>query len=227
MLHLSFRMHLPLFLSILLTQIATVACYQRYQIVNRNKPTSFIEESLFRGSGLACRGPHDCTFVRRSASNNYIDTTSKVSAVPSSLQDAALLMRQSLSQSLKQFPPKKLLSLDLLTPGLNPKLENKAILYQEYLFDIITSIIPAISAEHEAGKIRTAKLMFGSAGEAAGFQKYCYQMSVPVPSFLTMTDLDGKRITDDDDCIVFVAARFAFKWPHMFEFKWPDIFEIK
>ena len=219
MLRLSLRMHLPLFLSILLTQIATVACYQRYQIVNRNKRATFIEESLFRGSGLAHRGPHDCTFVRRSASNNYIDTTSMVSAVPSSLQDAALLMRQSLSQSLKQFPPKKLLSLDLLTPGLNPKLENKAILYQEYLFDIITSIIPAISAEHEAGKIRTAKLMFGSAGEAAGFQKYCYQMSVPVPSFLTMTDLDGKRITDDDDCIVFVAARFAFKWPHMFEIK--------
>jgi hypothetical protein len=129
------------------------------------------------------------------------------SVVPSGLQEAASMLKSSLSQTLSQTPPKKLLSVDLLTPGLNPKLENKAILYQEYLFDIVTSIIPVITAQQESGKIRTAKFMFSSTGEAAGFQKYCYQMRIQIPEYLTLTDLDGRRITDDDDLIVFVAAR--------------------
>lgn len=119
------------------------------------------------------------------------------------------MLRSSLAQTLSQTPPKKLLSIDLLTPGLNPKLENKAILYQEYLFDIVTSIIPVITAQHESGKIRTAKFMFSSTGEAAGFQKYCYQMRIPIPDYLGLTDLDGRRITDDDDFIVFIAARYV------------------
>ena len=116
-------------------------------------------------------------------------------------------MKTSLSESLSQSPSSKLLSLDLLTPGLNPKLENKAILMKEYLYDIATSILPAIIAQHDTGKFRNAKLMFSSIGEAAGFQKYCYQMEVQVPSFIEFTDLDGRRISDDDDCLVFVAAR--------------------
>lgn len=130
------------------------------------------------------------------------------SVVPSGLQEAASMLKLSLSQTLSQTPPKKLLSVDLLTPGLNPKLENKAILYQEYLFDIVTSIIPVITAQQESGKIRTAKFMFSSTGEAAGFQKYCYQMRIQIPEYLGLTDLDGRRITDDDDLIVFVAARY-------------------
>jgi hypothetical protein len=149
-------------------------------------------------------------FQLSSSSSNENKTKQIVltpSVVPSGLQEAASMLKSSLSQTLSQTPPKKLLSVDLLTPGLNPKLENKAILYQEYLFDIVTSIIPVITAQQESGKIRTAKFMFSSTGEAAGFQKYCYQMRIQIPEYLTLTDLDGRRITDDDDLIVFVAAR--------------------
>jgi hypothetical protein len=209
--NISSQQRFTFYTSLLLTHIAIVACYRSFQTVNRNLFSCFARGRVSWGDGLSIRRPDKCDLMRRFASNEDISTAPRGSAVPASLQDAAQLMKQSLTQSLNQFPPKKLLSLDLLTPGLNPKLENKAILYQEYLFDIITTLIPAITAEHEAGKIRTAKLMFGSTGEAAGFQKYCYQMSIPVPAFLTMTDLDGKRITDDDDLIVFVAARFENK----------------
>ena len=132
------------------------------------------------------------------------------SSVPAGLQDAALLMKSSLADTLQQSSM-KLFSVDLLTPGLNPKLENKAILSQEYLFDIVTSIIPVITAQHVAGKYRNAKFMFSSTGEAAGFQKYCYQMRIEVPEYLQLCDLDGRRISDDDDCIVFVAARSVIR----------------
>ena len=140
-------------------------------------------------------------------SANSGTTDSTTSSVPSGLREASDLLRASLSQSLSLTPPKKLLSLDLLTPGLNPKLENKAVLYQEYLFDIVSSIIPVIKNEHDLGRFRSAKFMFGSTGEAAGFQKYCYKMGISIPDCLGLTDLDGKRIEDTDDCVVFIAAR--------------------
>lgn len=134
-------------------------------------------------------------------------TESTTSSVPSGLREASDLLRASLSQSLSLTPPKKLLSLDLLTPGLNPKLENKAVLYQEYLFDIVTSIIPVIKNEHDAGRFRSVKFMFSSTGEAAGFQKYCFKMGISIPDCLELTDTDGKRISNTDDCVVFIAAR--------------------
>ena len=157
----------------------------------------------------SCIRSRKCPSIRRMfmSSTSDEEKQTNIKVVPSGLQEAAALMKSSLSESLSQSPSSKLLSLDLLTPGLNPKLENKAILMKEYLYDIATAIIPAITAQHKSGKFRTAKFMFSSIGEAAGFQKYCYQMEIQVPSFLEFTDLDGRRISDDDDCIVFVAAR--------------------
>jgi hypothetical protein len=131
----------------------------------------------------------------------------KIIPVPAGLIEAASLMKGSLAEVLSSKTSKKLFSIDLLTPGLNPKLENKAILYQEYLFDIITSIIPVLTNQHENGNYRTAQLMFDSTGAAAGFQKYCSQMGIQIPDFLGLNDLDGKRVRDEDDCLVFIAAR--------------------
>lgn len=136
---------------------------------------------------------------------NEIDDN--VITVPAGLQDAAALMKISLAEALSSQTSKTLFSIDLLTPGLNPKLENKAILYQEYLFDIVTSIIPVLTTQHESGKYRTAQLMFDSTGAAAGFQKYCSQMGLHIPDFLSLNDLDGRRVRDEDDCLVFIAAR--------------------
>ena len=178
-------------------------------------PCSIYSPVLSRG-GLNGRG-----WTSSSTHQNYRWKTQKLSSaqdengvqsvttarIPSGLQTAVKLMKSSLSESLSQLPTKKLLSIDLLTPGLNPRLENKAIMYQEYLFDVATSIIPIIIAQHDAGKFRFAKFMFSSSGQAAGFQKYCYQMQIAIPDYINLTDLDGRRISDDDDCLVFVAAK--------------------
>lgn len=151
-------------------------------------------------------------FLSDSKKNKYYaakpgKTDNTASSVPSGLREATDSLKASLSQSLSLTPPKRLLSLDLLTPGLNPKLENKAVLYQEYLFDVVTNIIPVLKDEHDMGRFRSAKFMFSSTGEAAGFQKYCYKMGISLPDYLGLTDTDGRRVSETDDCIVFIAAR--------------------
>ena len=175
-----------------------------------------ISSSVLLTKGLSRRFWNSVSINQRDISESQISSamrdendvqSSSTSRIPSGLQSAVKLMKSSLSESLSQLPAKKLLSVDLLTPGLNPRLENKAILYQEYLFDVATSIIPIIIAQHDAGKFRYAKFMFSSSGEAAGFQKYCYQMQIAIPDYINLTDLDGRRISDDDDCLVFVAAK--------------------
>lgn len=128
--------------------------------------------------------------------------------VPSGLRESKQLLQLSLSESLSQKPHKKLLSVDLLTPGLNPRLENQAICLQEYLFDVITSIIPSFTIQNENGNFRRVKFMFSSSGEAAGFQKYCQQNGVQIPLYMELSELDGKKVGDFVDCLVFIAARY-------------------
>jgi len=93
-------------------------------------------------------------------------------------------------------------SLDLLLPGLNPKLEQKAILRTELLFKLVASLIPVISSQYEE-----CLLAFPSIGDAAGFQKYCFQTNVLIPSTIILGDVDRSRVTPVCDCILFIASR--------------------
>ena len=112
------------------------------------------------------------------------------------------MMVNALRQSL-QWQRTSRMSLDVLTPGLNPKLEEKAILLQDLLFDLILSIIPVINSH-----FTTIKLVFQSAGDAAGFQKYCALNRVVIPPSITLTDMGSKNRMDKSmDCVVYIAAK--------------------
>lgn len=95
-------------------------------------------------------------------------------------------------------------SLDLLTPGLNPKLEQKVILSTELLFDLVSSMLPVVSSTFS-----TTLFMFQSMGDAAGFEKYMRQTNQEVPSNVVATELNVRYISPDVpiECIVFVRAR--------------------
>ena len=88
--------------------------------------------------------------------------------VPGGYPDVESLILSSVSESLASN--NKLLSVDLLAQGLNPKLEQKAILLQEYLFDLVNSLLPMIQSSEKLN--RRVQLMFQSMGDAASFQKY-------------------------------------------------------
>ena len=189
-----------------LTFMIAIAAYKLNRISSSVLLTKGLSRRFWNSIPINKRGVSESKIWNKARDESDVQSSS-TARIPSGLQPAVQLMKSSLSESLSQLPAKKLLSIDLLTPGLNPRLENKAILYQEYLFDIATSIIPIIIAQHDAGKFRYAKFMFSSSGEAAGFQKYCYKMQINIPDYINLTDLDGRRISDDDDCLVFVAAK--------------------
>jgi hypothetical protein len=126
-------------------------------------------------------------------------------AVPCSYPEVADLMASSVKEAIEtsRTSSSKLLSVDVLTPGLNPKLEQKAMLMQEYLFDLVASIIRVT----ESVGFRSVPLMFPSAGDAAGFQKYCGQVRFPIPDNVRLTDVGLDRISPADDCVVFITAK--------------------
>ena len=125
--------------------------------------------------------------------------------VPACYADAATLMTSALLVALApQAGGRKLLSVDMLTPGLNPKLEQKALLSQEQLFDLVRSIIPALG---ESGRFRQVALMFPSMGDAAGYQKYAFQVKAPVPDWAVLTEVGVEYVPPDADCAVFITAK--------------------
>ena len=63
-----------------------------------------------------------------------------------------------------------LLRVDVLTPGLNPRLEQKAMLSQDILFDLITAVFPIVTQKYQR-----IKVLFPSVGDAGGFLKHCSQ----------------------------------------------------
>ena len=71
----------------------------------------------------------------------------------------------SINKFLKSEPQTKRFSVDVLTPGLNPKLEQKAILLQEYLFALVYEISLILSIQFSS-----IKLCFPSIGDAASYQ---------------------------------------------------------
>lgn len=95
-------------------------------------------------------------------------------------------------------------SLDVLTPGLNPKLEQKVILSTELMFDLVSSILPVVSST-----FGTTLFMFQSMGDAAGFEKFMRQTNQEVPNNVVATELNVRYISPDVpiECIIFVRAR--------------------
>lgn len=65
--------------------------------------------------------------------------------LPSNYEQVEKLMAEAVSDALDDPRHSRRLSIDLLTPGLNPKLEQKAMLFQEYLFDLVVALIPVLS----------------------------------------------------------------------------------
>jgi hypothetical protein len=133
-------------------------------------------------------------------------TSWNTDAVPAGYADAANIMANALVEALTNTSSsqRQLLSVDLLTPGLNPKLEQKALLMQEYLFDLVRSLVPALE---QSRRFNQVQLMFQSMGDAAGYQKYSYQVQAPLPDWITLADVDYRRVRPDDDCLVFITSK--------------------
>ena len=94
-------------------------------------------------------------------------------------------------------------SIDLLTPGLNPKLEQKVILSTELMFDVVQSMLPVLSSSFS-----TTFLMFQSMGDAAGFVKYMKQTQGDLPRNVVATELNSRYFTKEVaiECVVFIKA---------------------
>jgi len=126
------------------------------------------------------------------------------SLLPATYRQAADMLQTSLLQALSgsSDSSSRMFSLDLLLPGLNPKLEQKAILRTELLFRLVASFIPVLSSQYEE-----ILFAFPSIGDAAGFQKYCFQTNVYIPSTIILGEVDRVRVTPLCDCVLFIASR--------------------
>ena len=96
----------------------------------------------------------------------------------------------------------QLLAVDMLLPGLNPKLEQKAILRTEYLFKLVASLMPILSSQFSE-----TLLAFQSIGDAAGFQKYAFQTNTAIPASIVVGDVSTERVTQNTECVLFIASK--------------------
>jgi len=97
----------------------------------------------------------------------YMTTWSK-DTVPADFENLQKLMILSVNATLnrsKADSQTRKYSIDLLSPGLNLRMEQKAILTQEYLFQTITTLFTPI-IENVGGE--NVLLAFPSIGDAAG-----------------------------------------------------------
>ena len=127
--------------------------------------------------------------------------------VPSGLDSVFTEATYALNEALAGTDGgRKMLSVDILTPGLSPRLEQKAALLQEYLFDsIIRALLPALTAHY--GK---TMLCFQSIGDAASFRKHVTQNRIDLRQGrddIILGDVDVERITGDVECCVFVTTK--------------------
>ena len=123
-------------------------------------------------------------------------------AVPSCYAEAAKLLESCVYSGLSSSSPGKMWSVDMLLPGLNPKLEQKAILRTEYLFRLVASLMPILSTQFES-----TLLAFQSIGDAAGFQKYCFQTNTVIPSSVILGDVSSERVDSSCECVLFITTR--------------------
>ncbi len=142
--------------------------------------------------------------LRSSSSDEEI--TWQRDVVPATFEAAKSQMNNALYDSLVDSSgPGKKFSMQLLTPGLNEKLEQKVIMRSEYLYDLIASTFPVVS-----NKFCASLYMFKSMGDAAGFQKYCWQMGIPIPDNIVLTEIGTRYLELQDvqiDCCMFINAR--------------------
>lgn len=110
--------------------------------------------------------PNALSGLRISMSSSTRDMSNEL--VPRSYSAIEKDMLASLGRAISDKSTRNLIRIDVLTPGLNPKLEQKALLTQNYLFDLILSILPTLHLRY-----KKMKLLFPSIGDAASFQKYC------------------------------------------------------
>lgn len=126
--------------------------------------------------------------------------------VPSSYNEVESLASKSLFEQLNNltYSQCNLFAIDVLTPGLNPKLEQKAFLQQEILFELTLSLLPTLFS-----KYAEIQLMFPSVGDAAGFQKYCHQSQISFPdnNSIILSGLTLPSLSATVECIVFVNAK--------------------
>lgn len=156
------------------------------------------------------RNKSSTTLVRRlrltNNDNSYDSSSSnkwRNDILPYDYQSVENLMNNMLQEALYKKNNQQRISIDLLTPGLNSRLEQKAMLFQEYLFDVVISMFPTIQLIYS-----NIRLCFQSMGDAAGFQKYCNINQINIPDNIILTDIDINRITSNAiDCIVFIAAK--------------------
>ena len=116
---------------------------------------------------------------------------------------------------------RKLMRVDVLTPGLNPKLEQKAMLTQDVLFDLVLSMLPILMSKH-----KKMKIMFPSMGDAAAFLSYTasqiqksnrrefQSIYTELNERIILTDLRGggldpinTRVDEDDKFALIVNAK--------------------
>jgi hypothetical protein len=144
--------------------------------------------------------------------------------VPRSYSAIEKDMLATLGRAISDKSTRNLIRIDVLTPGLNPKLEQKALLTQNYLFDLIISILPTLHL-----RFKKLKLLFPSIGDAASFQKYCLQLRTKLGGgndeslsswlplmgdTIVLSDLRGgglnpvnDRIDRDDDLALIISAK--------------------
>lgn len=152
----------------------------------------------------------------------YMNSGGVNNIVPSSYYEVEKLLTKSIIEVFSNFNNNNdnsnsnsntLYSIDMLTPGLNPKLEQKAIIQLELLFSLLTVVCPILSSIYS-----DIRLQFPSTGDAAGFQKYCLQTNKKIPDncILEMVadkydnrnlDCDLESINCSNDCVVFISIK--------------------
>jgi len=143
--------------------------------------------------------------------------------IPANYDQVESLAAASLIEALtssSNSTENKLFSIDVLTPGLNPKLEQKASLQQELLFSLALSLLPSLFSyfcvnvafnEDADNSEEIIQYVFSSAGDAAGFGKYCRQSRVkflyPVKLTAIESAVSSLASSTTARCAVFINAK--------------------
>lgn len=111
-----------------------------------------------------------------------------VQGVPASANAVYSLAASALDEILRSNTSNNLLAIDVLTPGLNPKLEQKAMLQQESLFRLIIDLLPVLVQSDPSSVI----VMFPSTGDAAGFAKFVRQVNYDISPSIALDQLNSR-----------------------------------
>lgn len=113
--------------------------------------------------------------------NEFMSPPDNYDAVES---DCIAAINQHFNISNNSSSSCNLFSVDVLTPGLNPRLEQKAILLQDYLFDLVTAVVSTILP-----RFNRIQLLFQSIGDAASYQQFCRLRSIDLPDNVILSGI--------------------------------------